>query len=380
MKTNKILSLFAVIILMAHNSCNNLQDKTSHQTSSTMKITKEVFGNVNNTEVYLYTLTNLHGMTLQITNYGGIITSLSVPDADGDFDDVVLGYDNLDDYLNESPYFGAIVGRYANRIAKGQFTLEGKEYNLAVNNGENHLHGGLKGFDKVIWEAEEINGKDTIGLRLHYLSKHGEEGYPGNLDVTVKYLLNNQNELVIEYSATTDQSTYVNLSHHGYFNLAGSSGRDILGQSLWIDADYYTYVNSELIPTGELKAVRNTPMDFSKTMPIGSRIALVPGGYDHNYVLNPEKGLNKVASLTDSISGRKMEVLTTEPGLQFYAGNFLDGSIMGKSGIKYRKHFGLCLEAQHFPDSPNHPQFPSTLLDPGEEYRQTTIYRFGVIK
>ncbi len=345
-----------------------------------MKITKEKFGALDGKEIDLYTLSNSQGMTVRITNYGGIITSILVPDKNGSMDDIVLGYDSLAGYLHETPYFGAIVGRYANRIAHGKFILDGKEYQLAVNNGTNHLHGGLKGFDKVVWDAKEVRSEDYVGLQLFYFSKDMEEGYPGNLKVKVDYFLTNHNELKVEYEAETDKPTFINLSQHSYFNLAGTSGRDILGQDLWIDADRYTVVNDELIPTGELRDVKNTPMDFTEPHKIGSRIDEVPGGYDHNYVLNKQEGLAKVAELYDSISGRKMEVFTTEPGLQFYSGNFLDGSITGKKGMVYRKHFGLCLEAQHFPDSPNHPEFPSTLLNPGTIYEQTTLYKFGVEK
>ncbi len=361
-------------------SCNsgNHQANEANKEEPAMSIKKEPFGKVDNKEVYLFTLKNKNGMTVKITNYGGIVTSISVPDKNGNFDDVVLGYDNLEGYLKETPYFGAIVGRYANRIAKGKFTIDGKEYNLAINNGPNSLHGGIKGFDKVVWDAEPFQKANDTGIKLHYLSKDGEEGYPGNLDVSVTYTLTDDNELRIEYSATTDKATPVNLTHHSYFNLAGTSGRDILGQVLFIDADRYTVVDDNLIPTGELGDVTGTPMDFRKPAVVGSGIDKVKGGYDHNYVLNNKGKLAKVARLYDPVSGRYMDVFTTEPGVQFYSGNFLDGSITGKKGVIYKKHFGLCLEAQHFPDSPNHPEFPNTILKPGEKYTQTTVYKFGI--
>ena len=342
-----------------------------------MSITKEVFGKVNDKNIFLFTLQNASGFTVKIMNYGGIVTSLLASDKNGKFDNIVLGFRDFEGYLKNEPYFGAIVGRYANRIAKGKFILDGKEYNLAVNNGPNHLHGGIKGFDKVVWEAEENRNEKEIGLKLHYLSKDGEEGYPGNLDVTVTYSLNNENEFKIEYLAKTDHPTPINLSHHSYFNLAGTTGRDILDQILFINADRYTVVDESLIPTGELREVTGA-MDFRTPIVVGSRINDVQGGYDHNYLLNNQSSFAKVAELYDSITGRVMEVFTDEPGMQFYSGNFLDGSISGSNGMIYRKNFGLCLETQHFPDSPNHPEFPNTIIKPGEEYFQKTIYKFGI--
>jgi aldose 1-epimerase len=375
MKISKLITVIVFIIIIC--GCIENKPKQDQKGNQSMSITKEVFGTVDNKEVYLYTLKNGSGFTIKITNYGGIVTSVLAPDKNGKFDNVVLGYDSLAGYLKDTPYFGAIVGRYANRIAGGKFILNGREYTLAVNNGPNHLHGGIKGFDKVIWDAEEIKRENETGLKLHYLSKDGEEGYPGNLDVTVIYMISTDNELKIEYSAKTDNPTPINLSHHSYFNLAGTTGRDILDQYLFIDADRYTVVDETLIPTGELRDVTG-PMDFRKPMTVGSRINDVPGGYDHNYVLNNKETIAKVAELFDSISGRTMEVYTDEPGMQFYSGNFLDGSIIGNNGIIYRKHFGLCLETQHFPDSPNHLEFPNTILRPGEEYKQNTVYKFGV--
>ena len=315
-------------------------------------------------------------MELKITEFGGIITSLKIPNKEIKID-VVLGYDNLKQYEEEHPYFGAIIGRYANRIAKGRFSLDGTKYKLVVNNGENHLHGGLKGFDKVIWKSEKIENGKGVGVRLSYLSKDGEEGYPGNLKLQVDYLLNDKNELLIQYQAQTDQKTPVNLTNHSYFNLNGEGSGNILGHQLTIHAVHFTPVDSGLIPTGETIKVRGTSMNFSKPFRIGARIKEVDGGYDHNYVLNKsDSGLRLAAELSGDQSGISMQVLTSEPGIQFYSGNFLDGSLTGKRGKKYRKHYGLCLETQHFPDSPNKADFPSVILSPGETYSQKTIYKF----
>ena len=333
--------------------------------------------------VQLYALTNEQGMRVTITNYGGIVTSLWVPDRDGNLGDVVLGYDSFEDYVAASPYFGAIVGRYGNRIANGRFTLDGVDYTLAVNNGPNHLHGGIKGFDKVVWDAEPYTGGDEAGLRLSYTSADEEEGYPGNVRVTVTYALTNENELRIEYLAETDQATVVNLTHHGYFNLAGHASGDILGHELLIDADRFTPVDEGLIPTGELRDVTGTPMDFRTPFVIGERIEddyeqmRFGVGYDHNWVLNGASGsLRLAARVSEPTTGQVMEAYTTEPGIQFYTGNFLDGSNIGKGGVPYAFRNGFCLETQHYPDSPNHPEFPSTVLRPGERYKSTTIYRF----
>ncbi len=332
-------------------------------------------------EVNLYTLRNSKGCEVKITNYGGIVVSLTVPDRDGKLCDVVLGYDNLDGYIKNSPYFGALIGRYGNRIGNAKFTLDGKTYTLAANDGKNSLHGGRVGFDKVVWDAKEIKESGAVGLELTYLSKDGEEGYPGNLSCTVKYLWTNNNELKIEYEATTDKPTVVNLTHHSYFNLACQG--DILSHELMIRADKFTPIDDGLIPTGELRDVKGTPMDFTKLTPIGAKInqddeQLKYGkGYDHNWVLFGHSGaLRMVASVYEPTSGRVMEVYTTEPGLQFYSGNFLDGTITGKNGIVYKYRTGFCLETQHFPDSPNKPDFPSTVLRPGEKYKSETIYKF----
>ncbi len=369
-----------LLMLISGGCCDNAN--TNQGKESKMGITKILFGKTETGQaVDLYTLSNGKGMTVKITNYGGIVTSLTAPDKNGKFNDVVLGFDTLEKYLAGHPYFGAIVGRYGNRIAKGKFTLNGMEYKLATNNGENHLHGGIKGFDKVVWQAEEIKKENEVGLKLRYLSKNGEEGYPGNLSAVVTYTLTGHNELKIYYEAETDKPTPVNLTHHSYFDLEGvdsdGPGGGILGHLLTIHADRFTPVDQGLIPTGGLKSVNDTPMDFISPRAIGERISLVEGGYDHNYVLNNWDGsLRLAASVSEPVSGRIMEVWTTEPGLQFYSGNFLDGSIMGKSGKKYERHYGFCLETQHFPDSPNKANFPSTILEPGKTYTHTTVYRF----
>ncbi|HXG64998.1 MAG TPA: aldose epimerase family protein [Blastocatellia bacterium] len=354
-------------------------------TQAQQNIQKQAFGKTpDGTPVELYTLTNARGAEAKIMTYGGIVVSLRVPDRNGKLDDVVLGYDTLDGYVKNNPYFGALIGRYGNRIARGKFTLDGRQYTLAQNNGENHLHGGVKGFDKVVWNASEIRDKNGVGLKLTYLSKDGEEGYPGNLSVTVIYTLTNNNELRIDYAATTDKKTVVNLTHHSYFNLAGQGAGDVLGHELMLNADKFTPVDKGLIPTGELRSVRGTPMDFTKPTPIGARIEQQDeqinfgGGYDHNWVLNKSGNSPTLAArVYEPTTGRVMEVYTTEPGIQFYSGNFLDGSITGKGGKVYQKRYGFCLEAQHFPDSPNKPNFPSTVLSPGQKYTQTTIYKFS---
>jgi aldose 1-epimerase len=344
-----------------------------------MDIRKEHFGRTpDGTAVDLYTLTNESGMTVKITNYGGIVTSIVTLDQSGSPGDVVLGFDALEDYLEESPYFGAIVGRYGNRIAKGKFTLDGQEYTLATNNGPNHLHGGVKGFDKVVWEAEEVRVEGGVGLRLTYTSPDGEEGYPGTLTSTVTYTLTGDNNLRIDYDARTDKKTPVNLTNHSYFNLAAGEEDNALQHELTIYADRYTVVDKTAIPTGELREVEGTPMDFRQATAIGARIEQVEGGYDHNYVLtNQEERLALAATAYDPTSGRYLEMYTTQPGVQFYSGNFLNGSLTGKGNIVYTKHYGFCLEAQHFPDSPNQPDFPSTILSPGEIYYHTTIYKFS---
>ncbi|MFP4542153.1 MAG: aldose epimerase family protein, partial [Opitutales bacterium] len=334
---------------------------------ATASVKKSSFGELpDGRAVSLYTLKNKHGLVAKITNYGGIMTELHVPDRDGEMEDILLGYDSLDGYLEVTPYFGALIGRYGNRIDEGVFSLEGETYELSVNDGDNHLHGGEQGFDKVLWEARPVKGKTA--LELTYTSPDGEMGYPGTLDVTVVYELTDENELVITYEATTDAPTVVNLTQHNYYNLRGHAHGSIVDHELLINADRYTPVDAGLIPTGELAAVEGTPFDFQNSRPIGSRLEAdheqlaFGGGYDHNWVLKQETPGEMIfaARLYDPDSGREMLVHTTEPGLQFYSGNFLDGTIAGKDDATYYFRYGLCLETQHFPDSPNHPNFPST--------------------
>jgi aldose 1-epimerase len=350
-------------------------------------ITRADFGATTDGEaVHTYTLRNASGIEVRLISLGGIITHLRTPDRDGVLADIVLGLDNVDAYLKQSPYFGAIIGRYGNRIGKARFAIDGTEYPLAANNGPNHLHGGVRGFDKVVWAAEPSESADGHRVTFTRTSPDGEEGYPGALTTKVTYTLTNANALVIEYEATTDKPTHVNLTHHSYFNLAGHNRGDILGHQLSIDAARYTPVDDTLIPTGELAPVEGTPFDFRQATPIGARIGqagdqqLVFGkGYDHNWVLNGS-GFRPVARVVEPTSGRTLEVATTEPGLQFYSGNFLDGTITGKEGAVYTHRAGFCLETQHFPDTPNQPAFPSTLLKPGETYRTRTVYTFGVAR
>ncbi len=330
-----------------------------------------------------FILTNQNGVSAEITNYGGIVMALYVPDQAGQLDDIVLGFDTPDGYLNPHPYFGALIGRYGNRIAGGRFTLNGAEYTLAQNNGLNSLHGGLKGYDKVIWDAKSLDTPDGPALELTYLSPDDEEGYPGNLLVKVIYTLTHQNELKLYYTATADADTVVNLTHHSYFNLAGAGNGDILNHELTLNAAKFTPIDDTLIPTGELRPVAGTPFDFSQPTKIGLHIneadeQLKFGlGYDHNWVLNNSDGsLALAARVFEATSGRIMEVWTTEPGIQFYSGNFLDGSNIGKGGKVYQHRYGFCLETQHFPDSPNQPNFPSTVLKAGQTYRSTTLYKF----
>lgn len=325
--------------------------------------------------VYLYTLTNKNVVEVSITNYGGIITSIAVPDREGKAENIVLGVDTFEEYFRGTYYFGAIIGRYSNRIKDARFSIDDELFELQANDGNNHLHGGVTGFDKVVWA---VDPQTENSVTLSYLSKDGEEGYPGNLNVQVTYSLNDKNELMITYKASTDQATPVNLTNHSYFNLSGDPEDLILDHELMIDADHYTPVNDELIPTGVISTVDDTPFDFREAQTIGSRINLVEGGYDHNWILNRYSGeVRLVATLYHADSGREMEVLTSEPGIQFYSGNFLDETLTGSKGEQFIKHSGLCLETQHFPDSPNHPAFPSTLLMPGETYESTTIYRFS---
>ncbi len=372
------VTMITTTILSACNNAAEKKDDTSAAASE--KVSKADWGEADGKKVNLYTLTNKNGVQVKISNYGATVTSWVTPDRKGNKSSVVLGFDSLSGYLARPPYFGATIGRYGNRIAKGSFKIDTATYTLAKNNGENHLHGGNKGFDKVIWDATPATDS-TASLTMSYLSKDGEEGYPGNLKVAVKFTLTDENELLIDYSAETDKTTVVNLTNHSYFNLTGDVSKTILDHTLQVNADKYTPVDKGLIPTGELKAVAGGPFDFLQPHKIGERIAAVDGGYDHNFVLTREtKELELVATLSDSVSGRSLEVYTVEPGLQFYSGNFLDGSFKTSSGTAINKYAALCLETQHFPDSPNQPAFPTTLLKPGEKYHTVTKYKVVVNK
>ena len=377
MKTGMMCAALAASLAMP------VLDEKSAEMAKPME--KKVFGTTADGKTAdLYTLKNKNGMQVSITNFGATVVSIMAPDKTGKMADVALGYDDLAGYELNKNYLGVLVGRYGNRIAHGKFSIDGTEYTLAKNNGDNSLHGGIKGFNKAMWEAKDVSKGGEAAVEMKYVSKDGEEGYPGNLSVTVVYTLTNKNELKIDYSATTDKKTVVNLTNHTYFNLAGQGNGDILKHELMINADTFTPVDSGLIPTGELKKVEGTPFDFRKATAIGARIDAndeqikLGGGYDHNFVLNRQKatGLSLAARVSDPASGRTMEVWTTEPGVQFYTGNFLDGSFKGKGGSVYQKRTALCLETQHFPDSPNHPSFPTTLVKPGEKYHTTTVYKF----
>jgi aldose 1-epimerase len=370
MKTIAVLFSGLTVLTSTFMSCTNAPAPAA------TGVVEQSFGEADGKPVSLYTLTNKNGVQVKITNYGGTVTSWVVPDKQGNKSSIVLGFDSLSGYLARPPYFGALIGRYGNRIANGKFKIGDSTYTLATNDGKNHLHGGNKGFDKVVWDVQVP--ADTIpSLVLTYLSKNGEEGYPGNLQVKVTYTLTRDNALQVEYEATTDKATPVNLTQHSYFNLTGNNANTILDHVLMINADAYTPVDSTLIPTGELKAVKGTPFDFTTPEKIGARITNVPGGYDHNFVLNrKDSSLQLVATLADSLSGRKLEVYTTEPGLQFYSGNFLNGTIKDSRGKPFNQHTGLCLETQHFPDSPNEPKFPATILQPGRRYHSITKYQF----
>jgi aldose 1-epimerase len=344
---------------------------------------EQLFGTSDGRPVSLYTLTNSHGVEVRAMNYGGIIVSIRVPDRKGQFADIVLGHDTGEGYMPNPPYLGAIVGRYANRIADGSFTLDGKTYSLPKNDGPNTLHGGTTNtFDRVLWDAETLKGKP--GVAFSYVSKDGDDGFPGNLKVKVAYTLTDSNELILDYQATTDKATPINVSQHSYFNLAGEGTGDILNHEIMINAERFTPVDKNLIPTGELRPVKGTPLDFTTPAKMGARIddnyeqVVLGHGYDHNFVIN-RKGdsLALAARVYEPSSGRVLEVSTTQPGLQFYTGNFLDGTVTGKQGHVYQRHYGFCLETQHFPDSPNHPDFPSTILKPGETFRQKTVFKFS---
>ena len=374
-----ILVAFAFIICAACNNSNNQQNEAEQQPTERMKfnIAESSFGTYENAPITKYTLTNPSGMEVSIINYGGTITDIIVPDKEGNKGNVVTRFDSLSGYLQAgNPFFGCLVGRYGNRIANAKFSLDGKTYNLAANNGGHSLHGGNKGFDKVVWNVEKMAGDSS--LQLTYLSKDGEEGYPGNLSVKVIYTLTGDNGIKIDYTATTDKPTPVNLTNHAYFNLSAGRDSTILAHEIMINADKFTEVNNDLIPTGKLPDVKGGPMDFTVSKVIGKDIGQVKGGFDHNWILNKKSGeLAKAAELYDPASGRLMEVWTTEPGVQFYTGNFLNGTLVNTPGnVKYVKHAALCLETQHYPDSPNQPSFPNTILKPGETYRQTTIYKF----
>jgi aldose 1-epimerase len=377
---NKLIFSVALLGLFACKSKTTSKENPNEKQVITSKVsvTEKAFGNYEGKPVTEYTLTNASGMQVGIINYGGTITKIITADKTGAMGDVVTGFESLDGFLQKGvPYFGALIGRYGNRIANAKFTLDGKEYTLAANNNGNTLHGGNKGYDKVYWNIEKQAGDSS--LKLTYLSKDGEEGYPGNLNIEVVYTLTADNGVKIDYTATTDKATPINLTSHAYFNLSAGKDSTILGHSLVIKADKFTPVNDALIPTGKLEDVKGGPMDFNTAKLIGKEIASVSGGYDHNWVLNKTGStLEMIAELSDAGSGRSMEVWTTEPGLQFYSGNFLDGTLTNtKGGAKYIKHGALCLETQHFPDSPNQPSFPTTILKPGETYRHTTVYKFS---
>ncbi|MBL31004.1 MAG: galactose-1-epimerase [Flavobacteriaceae bacterium] len=382
MKKNIINFIFNnhlfILIIIIICSCN------FNENNSRMTIYKTDFGELpTGQKVDKYKLSN-STISVEVINYGGIITNIKVPDDQGNLKDVVLGFDNIEGYINEHPYFGAIIGRYGNRIKNGKFNIDGNEYNLAINNGEHSLHGGIKGFDKVIWSVEELEGKNFIGLQLSYLSKHMEEGYPGNLNVVVKYILNDKNELKILYNANTDATTILNLTQHSYFNLLGESSGDILDHMVIINADNFLPVDSGLIPTGEIRNVTNTPFDFRNEKKIGQDInldnkQLIYGiGYDHCWVLNDYgKGVRKVAQARSNLSGILMEVYSDQPGIQFYTGNFLDGTLNSKKGKNYKKRNGFCFETQHFPNSPNQINFPDVILTPEETYSSETWFKFS---
>ena len=379
MKKISSLILAATVFLFSCNNSTENKDTPAANSTTKMGITEKSFGTFNGEAVTEYTLTNANGMQVGIINYGGTLTKILTKDKDGKFGDVILGFDSIAGYTQKgNPFFGALIGRYGNRIAKGHFTLDGTTYTLAQNNNGQSLHGGIKGYDKVMWKAEKQPGDSS--LKLTYLSKDGEEGYPGNLSVQVIYTLTADNGLKIDYSATTDKATPVNLTNHAYFNLSAGKDSTILDHELSLKADKFTEVDSVLIPTGKLPDVKGTPMDFNTAKKIGKDIAAVKGGYDHNWVLSKNANtLELAATLYHAASGRFMEVYTTEPGVQFYSGNFLDGTLTNTiGGQKYVQHAALCLETQHFPDSPNQPTFPSTILKPGEKYTHTSVYKFSV--
>ena len=384
-RLNKALADFDKILELDPNNANARESRniilSQKPSEAKMSISKQSWGKTpEGAEVDLYTLANANGMRVKIMTYGPTITSVEVPDRNGKTENVTLCLDSLADYLKGHPFFGSTVGRYANRIAKGKFTLDGKQYTLATNNGPNHLHGGTKGFDKYVWKAEPVEGDNEEGVTFSHESPDGDEGYPGTMSVRVTYSLTSDNELKMAYWAKTDKPTVVNLTNHTYWNLENGGGSDVLGHELTLNADRYLPVDAGLIPVGELKSVKGTPMDFLQAKTIGARISQVEGGYDHCYVLDKdqvENGLSLAARVVAPQSGRLMEVYTTQPAIQFYSANFLDGTLHA-GGKTYGKHFAFCLETQHYPDSPNQPTFPTTVLKPGEEYEQLTVYKFSV--
>ena len=375
----KYLLLFFLIVI----SCENITKK--NEIMSLVNIDKKPFGvTKDGIDINQYILKNSNGMQISVINYGGIITSWKAKDRDGSYEDIVLGFDNLSDYESSSPYFGALIGRYGNRIKEGKFSLDGVDYTLEVNNGENHLHGGVKGFDKVIWEVEKEVKEASASLILRHISADMEEGYPGNLDVKVIYTLTNDDELKVRYEAETDKKTIVNLTQHSYFNLSANLSRDILAHQITIDADSFLPVDKTLIPSGELRDVEGTPFDFRKPKRVGDDInedytqLTLGNGYDHCWVLNNQnEGVRFVASAYDTLSGRSLEIFSDQPGIQFYSGNFLDGTLKSKDGGNYEFRSGFCLETQHYPNSPNQESFPSVILNPGEKYNTETIFRFS---
>lgn len=383
---NKIFFSLLMIALLFSQCKNESTSNSQAEEAQIIPIIETDFGSIPDEKpVKLYTLKNGNGMEVDITNYGGIITRMTAPDKEGKYDDVVLGYSTLEAYQASNPYFGALIGRYGNRIADAKFTIDGEEYTLEANDGKNHLHGGVKGYDKVVWEVtDQSSDENGAYLTLHYLSPDMEGGYPGNLDITVKYTLNNDDEIVVDYMATTDKKTVVNLTQHSYFNLSGDMSTTILDHEVMINADQYLPVDETLIPTGELRAVEGTPFDFTEPKAIGKEIEadneqIKRGkGYDHCWVLNDQdSGKRLVASVYHPGTGRYMEVYSDEPAIQFYTGNFLDGTLNRKDEGTYAYRSGFCLETQHYPDSPNQPEFPSVLLAPGETYKTTTSYKFS---
>jgi len=378
----RLLAVVLAVTVVMGVGCAEQPAKVSTATGdqAKMSVEKAPFGKTpEGIEVEQYTLTNENGLKVKIITYGAMITSVETPDRDGKFANVTLFRDSLEDYLSGHPYFGCAVGRYANRIAKGKFTLDGVEYTLATNNDENHLHGGDKGFDKHVWKAESFEGEDHVGVTFSLVSPDGDEGYPGELSATVTYILANDDTLKMKYTATSDKPTVVNLTNHAYWNLAGAGSGDVLDHELTLNADRFLPVDDGLIPLGSLDPVKDTPMDSTTPMTIGARIEQVEGGYDHCYVLNKKEGedLSLAAKVVEPKSGRVMEIYTTQPAVQLYTGNFLDGTITA-GGVAYEKHYALCLETQHYPDSPNQESFPSTVLRPGETYEQMTVHKFSV--